>query len=133
MNKYKYITDYEINASPQMVYQYLISPRELESWLANKVELKEKDLYHFYWNGECRPAHIVTQRLNKNVRFQFINENSDDDSKDLAYLDLKLKVSELTQATFLRIIDYSEMDDDEDLKNLWDGLINTLREQLGAR
>ena len=41
-------------------------------------------------------------------------------------------MDELTQTTFLKVTDYSDFDDLEELKDLWDGLVEKLKEVVGG-
>ncbi|TAG60023.1 MAG: ATPase, partial [Runella slithyformis] len=41
-------------------------------------------------------------------------------------------VSDLTNATFLRITDYSANEDEAELNDLWEGLIHRLKEIVGS-
>lgn len=138
MSKFEYNAEYEIGASVKMVYPYISTPQGLEEWFADKVEVLEDKFLNIHWNNEQHTTKIVSQRNNVMIRYEFI-ENLEEakaktrgKKKDVNFLELKLNYSELTDTTYLVIIDYSEMNDEEVLKELWDGLIETLREKLGA-
>jgi len=45
---------------------------------------------------------------------------------------MRLEKSELTQAVFLRVIDYSDIDDLSELQDLWAGLVESLKETVGG-
>jgi hypothetical protein len=38
----------------------------------------------------------------------------------------------MTQSVYIKIIDYSDFDDLEELQDLWDGLIENLRKTVGG-
>jgi hypothetical protein len=69
-------------------------------------------------------------RQNKGVRFEFLDtaENGHDNN----YVEFRVDQSELTQSTYLRVTDYSTTSDKEELKDLWDGLMDKLKEIVGS-
>ena len=138
MNKFEYNAEYEIRAAVKMVYPYIATPQGLEEWFADRVEVLNDKFLNIHWNNELHTAKIVSQRNNSMIRYQFVESVEEEKSKtrnkkkDANFLELKLNYSELTDTTYLVIIDYSEMNDEEVLQELWDGLVETLREKLGA-
>jgi uncharacterized protein YndB with AHSA1/START domain len=138
MSKFEYNAEYEIRAAVKMVYPYISTPQGLEEWFAERVEVLNDKFLCIHWDNDQHIAKIVSQRNNSMIRYQFV-ENMDEATsktrakkKDANFLELKLNYSELTDTTYLVITDYSEMNDEEVLEELWDGLIETLREKLGA-
>jgi hypothetical protein len=83
------------------------------------------------WDGQSHIAHIVSWRANHHIRYQFLKTNGVEPT-ELSYLEFKTDFNEITQTSFLRITDYSDMDNDGELQDLWDNLIEKLREVLGA-
>ncbi|MTI21858.1 ATPase, partial [Fulvivirga sp. RKSG066] len=65
------------------------------------------------------------------VKFEFLPEDGQD-TDDPAYFELRLDVNELTQTVFIKITDYSEMDDNEELYDMWEGLVDALKETVGG-
>jgi uncharacterized protein YndB with AHSA1/START domain len=138
MSKFEYNAEYEIRAAVKMVYPFISTPQGLEEWFADRVEVLNDKFLNIHWDNEQHMAKIVSQRNNSMIRYQFVDSMEDAKTKtkaqkkDANFLELKLNYSELTDTTYLVIMDYSEMDDSEVLEELWDGLIETLREKLGA-
>ena len=138
MTKFEYHAEYEIHAAVKMIYPYIATPQGLEEWFADKVEVLDDKFLNIHWDNEQHTAKIVSQRNNFMIRYQFVEDieeaktKSRSKKKDVNFLELKLNYSELTDRTYLVITDYSEMNDEEVLGELWDGLIETLREKLGA-
>ena len=54
------------------------------------------------------------------------------EEKDHSYIEFKLEENELTQTLFLKIIDYSDGYDDEELEAIWEGLVGKLKEIVGG-
>ena len=114
-----------------MLYPYLSTPSGLEQWFCDKVKINEDKLYNFIWDNQDHYAEMTGHRTNKSVRFIFLNENKKHEA-DAPYMDFTIETSELTQELYLRVIDYSEEDDMEEMNELWDGLILSLREIIGG-
>ncbi|HCH43760.1 MAG TPA: ATPase, partial [Algoriphagus sp.] len=51
---------------------------------------------------------------------------------DHAYIEFKLEENELTQSLFLKVIDYSDSYEEDELVAIWDGLISKLKEIIGG-
>ncbi|GAB4043479.1 START-like domain-containing protein [Spirosoma foliorum] len=130
MEKLKFITEYELRASPKMLFPYISTASGLSQWFASKVNTMPEQRFDFQWDNESHIARQVSMRQNKGVRFEFLN--TDDNESDNNYVDFRVDQSELTQSTFLRVTDYSSTTDEEELKDLWDGLIDKLKEIVGS-
>lgn len=131
MSKYLFTTDFEINASKKMLYPYISSASGLSQWFADDVTINEDKVFNFIWDEEDHKAKMVSHRTNSYVKFEFIPE-TEVDAEDPAYFELRLDVNELTQTVFIKITDYSEMDDNEELFDMWEGLIDGLKETVGG-
>lgn len=129
MPKLKYSGEFELHVSAKMLYPYLSTASGLQEWFADEVNnLKTKEL-QFIWNKtEEQQAKIVVQRTNKQIKFEFLEEGEEKSS----YLEFKLEENELTNSTFLKITDFSEMTDEAESEDLWQGLVAQLKELLGA-
>jgi uncharacterized protein YndB with AHSA1/START domain len=130
MEKYKFITEFELRSSPKVLFPYISTPSGLEQWYAEKVTVLPDHRFDFQWDGESHIARQTGLRINKAVKFEF--EHTSEDDLDNEYVELKLEVSELTQTTFLRIIDYSKNKDEAELVSLWDGFLDNLRDIVGS-
>jgi len=130
MPKFKYSNEYELRASPKMLFPYLSTASGLSQWFADKVNHLPDNQFDFQWDNETHHAQQSALRLNKNVKFEFANTSPD--PHDNNFVEFKIEISELTGSTFLRITDYSANEDQEELKDLWDGLIDRLKEIVGS-
>ena len=127
MSKFKYVGEYEVKASKKMLYPYLSTASGLAQWFADDVNIDEDKIFTVIWDGEENKAKMVSHRTNSQVKFEFI---SDDD--DPNYVEFKIDMNELTQSVFIRVTDYSEMDDEQELEELWESLMTDLREIVGG-
>lgn len=129
MSKHKFVAEFELRASPKVLFPYISSASGMQQWFAEKVTLKDSSTFDFHWDGESHIAKLSQLRLNKSAKFDFIPSNSDE--RDHNYLEFKMEVSELTGSTYLKIVDYSANTDDEELTELWEDLIYKLKEIVG--
>ncbi|GAB3338240.1 hypothetical protein GCM10027299_50190 [Larkinella ripae] len=131
MEKYKFIAEYELRASPKVLFPYISTASGLSQWFANKVNTRPDHQFDFFWDNESHLARQVSIRQNKSVRFEFLN-GTGTAPEEHNYIDFRVDVSELTQSTFLRITDYSSNTDADELKSLWNSLIDKLKEIVGS-
>lgn len=131
MAKFKFVEEYEINTSSRIIYPYLHDSAKLSEWLADQVKMDGNKILVFNWAYENQHAKMTAARLNKQIKFEFLDENKEKIA-NASYIDFRLQESELTSTTFLKVTDYSDMDDEEELRELWEGLIANLKEVLGV-
>ena len=126
-----FTADYEIHASIKMLYPYIESASGLAEWFADDVKISPEKVLTFEWDNEQHKAVMSGHRINHFSRFEFIPE-SEEDKKDPSYFELRLELDELTQTTFLKVTDYSEIDDSEELHDIWNGLVDNLKAVVGG-
>ncbi|WP_242918673.1 START-like domain-containing protein [Pontibacter liquoris] len=127
----KFVREYPINASAKLLYPYLSTASGLAQWFSDEVKIDHDKIFNFVWDGRNHYAEMTGLRTNRSVRFNFLSE----DKKplvDAPYIDFSIESSELTQEQFLKVVDYSNEDDMEELEELWDNLMQNLRETVGG-
>lgn len=129
--KKEFTADFEVHASIKMLYPYIQTASGLSEWFADDVTINPEKIFTFKWDSEEHKAIMAAHRTNHFVRFEYLPESKADE-KDPSYFELRLELNELTQTTFLKVIDYSDFDDMEELQDLWDGLIENLRKVVGG-
>jgi len=129
--KIKFVREYPINASAKLLYPYLSTPGGLSQWFCDDVNVDSSKIYNFMWDGRNHYAEMTSYRTNRSVRFLFLNEKKMH-TADPAYVDFSIESSELTQEQFLKVMDYSNEEDLEELEELWDNLMQNLREIVGG-
>ena len=129
--KTKFIREYPINASAKLLYPYLSTASGLAQWFCDDVRVNEDKVYNFIWDGRSHFAEMTNHRTNKSVRFLFLGDNKEH-LPDSSYIDFSIESSELTQEQFLKVIDYSDEEDVEELEELWDNLFQNLKEIVGG-
>ena len=131
MGKYKYTTEFEIRANNKMLFNYLVTPAGLAQWFADKVSIDDYKNFNFVWDNRPHLARMTAQRLNRYVKFEFVPEDNQS-NHDPSYIEFKLDMNELTQSSFLKITDYSDTGNEDDLQELWTHLVSNLREIVGG-
>ena len=129
--KMKFVREYPINASAKLLYPYLSTASGLAQWFCDKASMDENKIFNFVWDGRNHYAEMTGHRTNNSVRFLYLNEDKKH-MPDAPYVDFSIEASELTQEQFLKVVDYSDEDDEEELEELWDNLLQKLREIVGG-
>ena len=123
-----YSLEFDFQASPQLLFQYLSTPSGLSEWFADNVNSRGED-FVFIWDDSEEEAKMIQSKNNERVRFQWMND--EEDSKDY-YFEFKIQVDEITKDLSLIISDFSDDDEVEESKLLWRSLIADLKQVLGS-
>lgn len=132
MSKNSFQAEFEINASKKMLFPYLNSASGLSQWFADDVTINEDKVFNFKWDNDNHQARIVSQRTNNFVRFEFLPDGSDQSEDELSFLEFKLDMNELTQSVFLTVVDHTDIEDQDELQDLWENLVAGLKEIVGG-
>lgn len=133
MVKNKFVSDYQINTSKKVIYPYLSTASGLSQWFADDVVINEDKVYNFIYDGEDHFAKPTIMRINHHVKFEFFDPQDEEGMEDdPSFIEFKLDENELTQTFYLRVIDYGDAYDNQEQKDIWEGLITNLREIIGG-
>tara|TARA_B000000532_G_scaffold47908_1_gene36302 strand:- start:193 stop:576 length:384 start_codon:yes stop_codon:yes gene_type:complete len=124
-DKIKYELEFPIQASPNMLYQYISSASSLSEWYADNVNSRGK-IFSFFWDGVEEQAELISTKNNQFVKFKWLEED------DNYYFEIKIVVDELTKDVSLMVTDFSEEDEVEESKMLWESQIADLKQVLGS-
>ena len=124
-DKIKYELEFPIQASPNMLYQYISSASSLSEWYADNVNSRGK-VFSFFWDGVEEQAELVSSKNNQFVKFKWLEED------DNYYFEIKIVVDELTKDVSLMVTDFSEENEVEESKMLWESQIADLKQVLGS-
>lgn len=130
-SKTRFEREFAINASPKILYPYLSTAAGLNRWFAQTNKTSDEQVFNFIWDKTDHPAIISNLRANKSVKFTYL----DDEGKvgpDASYLEFGIETSQLTGEQFLKVVDYTAEQDEEELDELWEKLIQSLREIVGG-
>ena len=124
-DKVKYELEFPIQASPNMLYQYISSASNLSEWFADNVNSRGK-VFSFFWDGVEEKAELLSSKNNTYVKFKWL-ENDDD-----SFFEIKITVDEITKDVSLIIIDFADNDEVEEAKMLWESQISDLKSVIGS-
>jgi hypothetical protein len=108
-----------------MLYQYITSASSLSEWFADDVNSRGK-VFSFFWDGSEEKAELISTKNNQFVKFKWLDEDDD------YYFEIRIAVDELTKDVSLLITDFSEEDEVEESKMLWESQIADLKQVLGS-
>lgn len=132
MAKFKFTKEYNFRASAKMLYPYFSTVQGLSEWFVDKVWIDENQIYHFEWQGEPLKAVMKIHKMNTFVKYEFLPKADIKSSEPLNYVDFHLNPDDMTGDTYLIVTDFSEMDDQIELNEMWDNFVSNLKEKVGG-
>ena len=125
--KVKFEIEFPIQASPQLLYNYISTPSGLSEWFADNVNSRG-ELFTFIWDDSEEQAKLITKKSPERIKFKWLE--NDDES---CYFELRIQVDGITKAVSLIVTDFSDDDAAEEAKMLWENQISSLKQVLGSR
>ena len=123
--KVKYELEFPIHSSPQLLYQYISTPSGLSEWFADNVNSRG-EVFTFIWDGTEVVAKLIRKKSGELVKFKW------DESGDDTFFEIRIVVDEITKDVSLMITDFTEEDELEEAKMLWENPISDLKQVLGS-
>ena len=126
--KVRYELEFQVNSSPQLLYQYISTPSGLSEWFADNVNSRG-EFFTFMWNGSQEKARLTSKKSGEKVKFRWL----DDLDKDTDfYFELRIIEDEITKDVSLMVIDYADEDEVEEARRLWENQISDLKHVIGS-
>ena len=126
--KVKYELEFQLNSSPQLLYQYISTPSGLSEWFADNVNSRG-EFFTFIWDGSEEKARLTARKSDERVKFRWIDE----DNKDTDYFfELRILEDEITKDVSLMVTDFAFEEDFEEVKLLWESQISDLKHVIGS-
>ena len=126
-NKIKYEIEFPIQASSQLLYNYISTPSGLSEWFADNVNSRG-ELFTFIWDDSEEQAKLVTKKNSERVKFKWLES-----SNDGSFFELRIEVDSITKDVSIIVTDFSDEDELEESKMLWENQIASLKQILGSR
>ncbi|HET8885092.1 MAG TPA: START-like domain-containing protein [Salinimicrobium sp.] len=124
--KIKFEMEFPIQASPALLYQYISTPSGLSEWFSDNVNSRG-ELFTFIWEGSEEKAKLLSKKSGERVKYQWIED------EDLPYFfELRIQVDEITKDVSIMVTDFSEEDEVDESKMLWENMISNLKQVLGS-
>ena len=128
MSKIQFEIEFVIQASPQLLYQYMHTPSGLSEWFADNVNARTEK-YSFFWDDSEEDALLLRKKVNEFVRFRWLNG---DDDQDDCYFEMRIVVDEITKDVSVVVTDFAYEDEVDETKMLWESQIGDLKQVLGS-
>lgn len=123
--KVKYELEFPIQSSPQLLYQYISTPSGLSEWFADNVNSRG-EVFTFIWDGTEEKAKMVRKKSGELVKFRW------EEGQDDTFFELRIVVDEITKDVSLMVTDFTEADEVDEAKLLWENQISDLKHVLGS-
>ncbi|TYP75103.1 START-like domain-containing protein [Aquimarina intermedia] len=126
--KIKYELEFVVQSSPQLLYQYISTPSGLSEWFADNVNSRG-EAFTFIWDDSEEEAKLLSKKSGERIKFRWL---ADEEEGDDYFFEIRIQVDEITKDVSLMITDFSEEDEIEEGKMLWDNMISNLKQVLGS-
>ena len=125
--KVKFELEFPIQASPQLLYNYISTPSGLSEWFADNVNSRG-EIFTFIWDDSEEQAKLITKKSPERIKLKWIN--NDDDS---SFFELRIQVDSITKDVSIIVTDFADDNEVEESKMLWENQISSLKQVLGSR
>jgi uncharacterized protein YndB with AHSA1/START domain len=126
--KVKYELEFPINASPQLLYQYISTPSGLSEWFADNVNSRG-EIYTFIWDDTKERARLISKKGGERIKFRWLDENEKDTEY---YFELKIMEDEITKDVSLVIVDFCHEGEEDESALLWQNQVSDLKHVIGS-
>ncbi len=126
--KVKFEMEFPIQASPQLLFQYMSTPSGLSEWFSDNVNSRG-ELFTFIWDDSEEQAKLLTKKNGERIKFRWVEDEEDNAS---CYFEIRIQVDEITKDVSLIVTDFAEEDEIEETKMLWENQIGSLKQVLGS-
>ncbi|MDD2982882.1 MAG: START-like domain-containing protein [Crocinitomicaceae bacterium] len=126
INKQKIELEYLLKTSSKVLENMVSTPSGLSEWFADDVNIDE-DIYTFYWDGSEETARLISKRAGSYMRWKW-ERNEEDDS----FFEIHYEVDPMTKALVLKITDFADDDEVDEITMQWETAIQNLKRIMGA-
>ncbi|WCO00561.1 START-like domain-containing protein [Psychroserpens ponticola] len=127
-DKVKFEMEFPIHASPQLLYQYISTPSGLSEWFSDNVNSRG-EVFTFIWDDSEETAKLLSKKSGERIKFRWV---TDEEEGDNYFFEIRIQVDEITKDVSIIVTDFTEEDELEEAKMLWDNQISDLKQVLGS-
>ena len=120
----KFAFEYIINASPEFLYTYISTPTGLAGWFADDVKING-DIYTFIWEGSEEKAKLANKRINKFVKFQWLDRENES-------MTIEINQDDITGDVALVITDFEYENEMHEARMIYDVSMDRLKQMIGG-
>lgn len=124
-DKVKFELEFPIHSSPQLLYQYISTPSGLSEWFADNVNSRG-ELFTFIWDDTEEQAKLIRKKSGEFVKFKWLEGGEE------TFFEIKIVVDEITKDVSVIVTDFTEEDELDEAKMLWENQISDLKHVLGS-
>jgi len=124
--KVKFEIEFPIQVSPSLLYQYISTPSGMSEWYADNVNSRG-EVFTFIWDDVEEQAKLLGKKNGERIKFRWLNDEGTD-----YFFELRIQEDEITKDVSLIVVDFSEEDEVEENKMLWENMISELKHILGS-
>jgi hypothetical protein len=117
-----------LKTSEKVLESKISSPAGLEEWFCDDVNERE-GCYFFTWDNHEEKALLLSHKPFQSIRFKWAE---DEDNGIDTYFEIATEKDPLTSNVVLTISDFSEPEDRESAKMMWNQQIARLRRLIGS-
>jgi hypothetical protein len=122
-----YSIEYELNSSPDVLFEFISTPGGLEKWFADRVYIIEGNFIFNWEDGEKRMAKQVGIKDRDWVRFHWLDE------PEKRFFEFKIVIDDLTSEVALIVSDFADNPKElEESTRLWNQQISDLHHSIGS-
>lgn len=125
--KKKIELEFLLKTSLKVFENMVTTPSGLSEWFADDVNIKE-NVYTFYWDGSEEQARLISKKNGLFMRWQWLKDEGVED----VFFEIHYEVDPMTKALVLKITDYADLEDADEVKMLWESSVHELKRVLGA-
>jgi len=122
-----YSIEYQVNSSPDVLFEFISTPGGLEKWFADRVYIIESNFVFNWEDGEQRLAKQIAIKEKDWVRFHWLDE------AEKRYFEFKIVIDDLTSEVALIVSDFADTPiEQEESTRLWNQQISDLHHSIGS-
>lgn len=126
--KIKYELEFGVKASPHMLFPFLSTPSGLSEWFCDDVNSRGEK-FTFMWDSDERVAFMLSKKNDNYIRFRW---EEDEEEGNKYYFEFRIEVDDITNDAALIVTDFSDEDEVEEDKLLWESQIHELLHTIGS-
>jgi len=124
-DKVKYELEFVMKSSASLLFKYLATPSGLSEWFADNVNSRG-EVFTFIWDDSEEQAKMLNKKRDQSIKFKWL----EDEDKD-SYFEFRIEIDDITKDVSLLITDFSDEDELEESKMLWESQIEELHHLIG--
>jgi uncharacterized protein YndB with AHSA1/START domain len=117
--------EYIFRASPTILFNFLTTPACLVRWFCDEAD-EQGEFFYFGWSGSVQAASVVDYIEDERLRLKW------QDAEEEEYFEYYIFRSPITDETIMEITDFCDMDEEKDIRQIWDTSMKKLKAEMGG-